>query len=371
MLTASGITPAEGRTVAFLFSGQGTQYTNMGFGLYMSQPVFREAMDRCSRVLGQLDEHGTLIDILYGGKESSRDCINQTATSQPALFALEYSLARLWESLGIKPVAVAGHSIGEYVAACEAGVFSLEDAIDLVRARGIFMQSMAPGAMLAVLRPEAEVRTFLPQSLDVAVVNSPTNCVVSGPIAEIDLFGKDLEARGISRQRLHTSHAFHSRMMDGVFSPLVEALRRVELRPPRIPVASNLSGEWLSDADATDPNYWAKHMRNTVQFGRNLLALAQRFNDTILLELGPGSTLCNIARQQPNDVRTLPSVPALRHARDDVADDAYLLRAIGALWCHGAIVNPSALPVFSTSQRRIALPHYPFEMSRSTQRATP
>lgn len=358
---AFGVAESAERPVVFMFSGQGAQYPGMGLGLYLENSVFRESMDTCSRIAGQLQGHGTLLDILYGGGEANRALLNETAFAQPALFAIEYSLARVWESRGVRPAAVVGHSIGEYAAACEARVFSLEDSMNLVCQRGSLMQNLEAGAMLAVLCPEPEVRSILPHTLDIGVINGPGMCVVSGPEREIERFDTELEARGIGRRRLRTSHAFHSRMMDAAVDGLAEVARSVARHAPCIPVGSNSSGDWLSDQDATDAGYWARHMRATVHFGQNLATVARSFPWSVLLELGPGSTLCGIARQGADGVRALPSVPSLRQVHEVVADDAHLLRAVGALWCHGAVADVPESPGATGSRGKVGLPNYPFE----------
>lgn len=360
---AAGKTAKSERSAVFLFSGQGSQYPGMGSGLFKSNPVFRDAVSRCAEILGPIAGHPSLLDILYGTDETARALVNQTLVSQPALFAIEYGLARLWESHGIKPVAVLGHSIGEYVAACEAGIFSLEDALLLVRERARLMQSMAPGTMIAVLRTEEEVRSLMPPSLDLAVINAPTVCVVSGPTDEADKFLALLESKGINGQRLHTSHAFHSRMMEDAANALAEVVAKTTRHAPKIPIGSNLTGTWMTEQEATDPTYWSRHLRNAVRFSDNLAAAAKRFETAVLLETGPGNTLCSITRQQPYPIGSMPTVPSLRHPRQRVEDEPYFLRALGAMWCQGTPVNLDGLCSPEATQR-IELPRYPFERER-------
>jgi len=348
------------RPVVFLFSGQGTQYPGMAAGLYREHPVFRSSMERCAQIIGPIGGRNSILDIFYGSDEGNEALLNQTAVSQPALFAIEYSLARLWEAYGVKPIAVAGHSIGEYVAACEAGIFSVDDALALVCERGRLMQSMEPGAMLAVLRPEAEVRRTLPAGLDLAVINAPAICVVSGPIGDIDALAKALEKQGVTCRRLRTSHAFHSRMMEGAMRALTDAVAKTARTAPRIPVASNLTGMWMSDEEAVDPSYWARHMRNTVRFSDDLATVARRFESAVLLEVGPGNALCSIVQQQPEAVSGLPGIASVRHALQKVDDEAYLARGFGALWCHGVAVDLGTL-YSGEARNRARLPGYPFE----------
>ena len=378
-LTAHGKAGRSERPVVFMFSGQGTQYHGMSHGLFQQQPVFRRNIEACAEIIGPISGVSSLLEILYPTIEEQGKLINQTAVSQPALFAVEYALAQLWKSVGVKPVAVLGHSIGEYVAACEAGVFSLKDALSLVRERARLMQSMATGAMIAVPRAEAEIRPLLPTTLDIAVINGPTISVISGPVNEIDAFAKLLSERGIDTRRLQTSHAFHSRMMEEAAQKFTEVVARVTRNAPNLPLLSNVSGTWMTDEQVVDPSYWANHLRNTVRFGDNLAAVAKRFDSALLLEIGPGNTLCSIARQQPDAVSALPSTPSIRHPQQKVDDIAYFTRAFGALWCHGAGVDIRTLQVDSIN-RRVTLPTYPFERKelyiaarprQSTNDATP
>lgn len=355
-----GGTDGGKRPIVFLFSGQGTQYPGMGAGLYQNEPVFRDAMNICSRLLGPVIGNASLTDIIYGKNTEISDTVNQTAVSQLALFAFEYSMTRLFESYGIKPSALVGHSIGEYVAACEAGVFSLEDALSLVQERGRLMQSMPPGAMIALPLSELQTQEMLPAGLDLAVVNAPNISVISGALQDVESFEKQLEEKGIMFRRLQTSHAFHSRMMEPAAQAFTETVRRVTRRTPQLPLASNLTGSWTTAKQVGDPKSWANHLRHTVRFADNLIAAAQRFPSPILLEVGPGNTLCSIARQQVEALSALPAIPSARHPHQTVHDQAFFTRALGALWCQGAEIDLSTL--YTGEQRaRIPLPRYPFE----------
>lgn len=357
---ALGKAARSDRQVVSLFSGQGSQYPAMGSGLFKSNRVFREAVERCAAIIGPIAGQSSLLDILYGSDEKLGGLINQTVVSQPALFTIEYALARVWESHGIRPVAVLGHSIGEYVAACEAGIFSLEDALLLVKERARLMQSMTPGTMIAVLRTEAEVRSLMPPTLDLAVINAPMACVVSGPTEEADKFLSLLESKKINGQRLHTSHAFHSRMMEDAANALANVVARTKRHAPNLPICSNLTGGWMTEQAATDPAYWSRHLRNTVRFGDNLAEVARRFESALFLETGPGNTLCSITRQQPEPVGTIPAVASLRNPRQRIEDEPFFLRALGAMWCHGAAIELERLTA-DIAPERLTLPTYPFE----------
>ncbi|HKV08339.1 MAG TPA: amino acid adenylation domain-containing protein, partial [Thermoanaerobaculia bacterium] len=284
------------RPVAFLFPGQGAQHPGMGLDLYEDEPVFRAEIDACAeRLLPLLGRD--LREILASPE------LQETRFAQPALFAVELALARLWISWGLRPEAMLGHSLGEYVAACLAGVFLPEDALELVAARGALMQELPPGAMLAVELSADEIDVVPGVSL--AAVNAPNRCAVSGPETAIAGFEARLAEKGVQARRLRTSHAFHSAMMDPVLDAFAERVARVPRRPPQIPFLSNLTGTWITAEQATDPGYWARHLRETVRFAEGLTTLLAG-SRAALLEVGPGSTLAGLARHQSDPVSSLP-----------------------------------------------------------------
>jgi len=260
------------RSIVFLCTGQGAQYVNMGRELYQSEPTFREECDRCFDLL-QPHLGIDLRSCLYPAPEDveqATDQLKQTAITQPVLFAIEYALAKLWMSWGVQPQALIGHSIGEYVAACLAGVFSLEDALALVATRGRLMQQMPSGAMVSVNLSADEVQPFLGEPLALAASNAPCLSVVSGSVEAVEQLEQQLEAKGIGYRRLHTSHAFHSPMMNPIVGTFTQHLHTVKLNPPQIPFISNVTGTWITAADATDPNYWARHLRQGVRFAEGI-----------------------------------------------------------------------------------------------------
>ena len=351
------VEPGE-RPVAFLFSGQGSQHAGMARGLYEGEPVFRRELDRCAEIL-QPHLGLDLRELLFA---SPGVALERTELAQPALFAVEHALARLWMSWGVRPQAMLGHSLGEYVAACVAGVMSLEDALALVAARGRLMGGLPAGAMLGVQASETEIVPLLGGDLSLAAVNGPSACVVSGPAEAVEALADRLQARGVHHRHLHTSHAFHSAMMDPVLEAFTAEVGKVELRAPRIPFVSNLTGTWITGAEATDPRYWVRHLRGAVRFGDGVRALLAE-PGRLLLEVGPGNALANLARQSVPAGERRVVLASLPHPREEQPDTAVALRALGRLWLAGATVDWEAF-VAGERRRRVPLPLYPFERQR-------
>ncbi|MEH2082692.1 MAG: SDR family NAD(P)-dependent oxidoreductase [Nostoc sp.] len=352
------------REVVFMFPGQGAQYVEMGRELYQSEPIFREQVDDCceqlKHILG-LD----LSTILYPSEEETESAaqqLQQTYITQPALFVIEYALAQLWIAWGVRPFAMIGHSIGEYVAATLAGVFSLKDALTLVAARGQLMQQMPAGDMLAVPLPEKEVQSMLGEELDLAAINGSSLCVVSGLKSAIDKLHNRLTEQGIDSRRLHTSHAFHSQIMDSIIEPFMAQVKKIHLKAPQIPFVSNVTGTWITAAEAINPSYWAKHLRQTVRFVEGIAELLQQ-PQRILLEVGPGRTLTTLARRYSGKAAEQVMLTSLRHPQEPGSDVVFLLNTLGQLWLTGVQVDWSG---FYTDQQpsRLPLPTYPFERQR-------
>jgi len=340
-------------SVGFLFPGQGSQAAYMTDGLYRTEPTFRATIDHCADLLRP---HFDLLRLLYSPE--SEASINQTQYTQPALFAVEYALAQMWMGWGVRPDVMIGHSIGEYVAACLAGVFTLADALAVVVRRGEFVQSCPTGVMLAVRAGEEVVQAILPSSLDIAAVNGPAQCVVAGPETAVAEFEAALVTRAIPARRLVTSHAFHSAALEPAVAGLRNALVGVTLRPPRLPFVSCVTGRSISDDQATSPEYWATQLRTTVRFADGVAALPRPLT---LLEVGPGRALTNLARQNipAEQLTAVPSLPA-----DSPSDDVNsVLNALGRLWLAGIEPDWSQFHALAP-RRRVPLPTHPFERQR-------
>ncbi len=350
--------------VIFMFPGQGAQHPGMARGLYETESVFKQSVDDCCRLLaGPLGlDLRTLLYPAPAGQEAAARRLDETAITQPALFTTEYSLAKLWMSWGIKPHALIGHSLGEYVAACLAGVFTLPEALALVAARARLMQAQPRGAMLAVRLAEAEAAAFATGPIALAAVNAPELCVLAGPVDAITGLEQKLAARGIGGKRLATSHAFHSPMMEPALAPFLAELRKITLRPPQLPCISNVTGTWLTTAQATDPSYWTTHLRQTVRFADGIGTLLGA-NTPLLLEVGPGQTLATLARQHAAAPRQPAPLTSLGRGADSSRDARTTHEALGHLWAAGAAVDWNAW--HGTSRRqKLPLPTYPFERQR-------
>jgi len=352
------------RSVTFMFSGQGAQHVNMACELYTAEPAFKAEVDRCAELLAP--ELGLdLRNVLYAPTENeskANDQLKQTLFTQPALFVTQYALAKLWMSWGVHPSAMIGHSLGEYVAACIAGVLSLPDALSLVVARAKLMQQLPEGAMLAVLLPEAEILPLLGPGLSLAAVNGPSSCVVSGATEELILLESLLSKQKVSSRRLEVSRAFHSQAMDQIVEEFIRAVNQVRLNPPKISYISNLTGNWIKSAEATDPVYWGRHLRHTVRFSEGVSELLKEPR-RILLEVGPGQTLCALARQQIDKGSREIVLPSLRKPRQQLSDVASMLETLGYLWLLNAFDNWDKFYA-ADARRRLSLPTYPFERER-------
>ncbi|MEV7027108.1 type I polyketide synthase, partial [Kitasatospora sp. NPDC093558] len=351
---------ADGRPVAFLFPGQGSQFRGMAADLLAAEPRFAAAVRECVEILDPLLGVDLLDLLATPAPPGTPDPLTDTALAQPALFTVEYALARWWRGIGVEPTAMLGHSIGEWVAATLAGVFELPDALRLVAARGRLMSALPSGAMLAVELAEAEAAALLGSGLSLAAVNAPHRCVLSGTHEAIAAAEARLAADGRSTQRLHTSHAFHSAMLDPIVEPFAELVAQVPRKEPRIPFLSNVTGTWIGAADATDPHYWARQARGAVRFADGVAALVAG-ERPVLLEVGPGRSLGRLAAQVAGP--GVAVAQAMPHAKEETPSDAVLLAAAGRLWEAGAALDWAA---FAGEERRAptTLPGYPFQRRR-------
>lgn len=383
------IAPQKSRPITFMFPGLGDQYENMAADLYQNEAVFRQIVDKCCKLLQpylQLD----LREVIYhdeatklaasqhqenhagkkpdlrqmlgrGTKQESLGKLKQTAFAQPALFVIEYALAQLWISWGIRPQAMIGYSLGEYVAACLAEVFSLADALRLVAQRAQMIEKLPNGAMLAISLSEEKVLPLLDDSLSLSAINGPMMCVVAGPQPAVSQLEQKLLADGIAARQLQTTHAFHSKMMEVITYEFKQLVSTIALQAPKIPYISNVTGTWVTPEQVTSPEYWATHLRQPVRFADGVENLWKK-PDNILLEVGFGQTLGSLSLQHPArrdlaDPLVLSSLPA---AYDQQSDLALMLHSLGQLWLTGVTVNWSGF--YAQEQRkRCSLPTYPFE----------
>ncbi|MFP4975527.1 beta-ketoacyl synthase N-terminal-like domain-containing protein [Paenibacillus sp. CN-4] len=349
-----------GQQPVFMFTGQGSQYPGMGAEMYHEYSVFRQELDKLAEMLAP--KLGTDIrKFLIHQDDSSAQSgpglseLNQTWLAQPALFALEYALAKLWISLGIKPALMAGHSIGEYVAATLAGVFRLEDALDIVVARGRLMQSAPDGIMVAAAVPPSEASLYTSGKISLAAVNTPSLCVFSGGEAELAQREAEWEGRGVFYRRLNTSHAFHSAMMDDILEPFRAVVRGKTLSVPQTPFYSCLTGELITGEMAMDPDYWVNQLRGTVRFSA-IAAHCLADERNIFIEVGPGKTLCSLIEAQADGKRLVLSTLGSRSETERHS----FLESLSSLWLQGAAVTWEALHT-EVSRQRIPLPVYCFD----------
>ena len=363
--SVSGSPIGDAPPVVMLFAGQGAQHPGMAKHLYEGEPVFKAEIDRCAEIL-KPHLGSDIREALYtsdAGSDAAGQALQDTVLAQPAIFVVGYATAKLWESWGIRPAAAAGHSIGEFVAACLAGVFSLESALLLIAERGRLLGSLPGGSMLSVRLSEEALATHIEgKKIDLASVNGAELCVVAGPDEDIDSLAAVLEAESILVKKLHTSHAFHSRMVEPVVEPFEQIIRTLELKPPSTPILSTVTGDWMTDAEATDPRYWSRHLRATVRFYDAAKAF-WRAPGHIFLETGPGQTLTTLLAQNPDKSTKTYFTATYPHPAGGTGQDdyAHALGALGQLWCWGVSPDWSAVRGGASPTKVNDLPTYPFE----------
>jgi amino acid adenylation domain-containing protein len=363
---ATAEAPTKSPGVVFMMPGQGCQSPGMARALYDEEPLFRQTLDACAqtaRARGGLDLLGALYPPQGADPSAAAALLSRTAYTQPAIFAVELGLARLWASWGVRPEALVGHSVGEFVAACLAGVMEVDDALALVIERGRLMDALPVGAMLSVRASAAALRPRLGSGVELACENAPELSVVAGPADAVAALASALEADGVPARALHTSHAFHSSMMDPVVAPLRSLAATIRLSPPRVPIASTVTGTWLSDAEATDPAYWASQARATVRFAAAIQTVCADGAPRLLLEVGPRVTTTTFARQARAALGPVTIVPTLDTDATAGDDWAALQAARGRAWLAGVDLDFAAWYA-AERRRRIPLPTYPFERRR-------
>lgn len=360
--------PSGAKTV-FLFSGQGSHYTGMTRQLYREHPVFRREIDRCEQILQPHLKH-SLRSLLFD--EQASTLLQETRYTQSALFAIEYALATLWRSWGVEPDLVAGHSVGEYVAACVAGMLSLEEGLPLIATRGRLMQELPEhGAMLAVFSTPARLQHLFepwPQQISVAALNGPRHVVLAGPRAALEHAVSHLESHDIDTRFLHVSHAFHSGLLAPMQDAFTQVARSLTLQAQHIPLISNLTGNLIASGEVPSPEYWWEQTRNTVQFLTGMQTAYEQ-GGRVFIEIGPGDTLTRMGPRCLPDASACTWLPSLKQEHDDWE---ILLGSVAALYTKGYGIDWNAFEAPSTPNRsRLSLPTYPFERQRHWFTDTP
>lgn len=347
--------------VVFMFAGQSSQYVNMGVELYQQEKIFREELDRCFAILQPIVGYN-MREFLYppsSQENRAKEKIKQTAVAQPLIFAVEYALARLLIKWGIKPEAMIGYSFGEYVAACLAGIFSLEDALMLIAMRGKMMNGVSAGAMLSVPLSEEEVTPFLNHELSLAIVNG-ASCIVAGPEKAISAFEQQMKQNHYICMRVSLSFAAHSTELEAVSEEFEEYAKKLTLHEPVIPYISSITGTWITGKQATDPKYWARHMCDTIRFSKGINKIMAEIPHAIFVEIGPGRDLSVLIRRFIQENPQQRILNTIKNPQRKVSDIYFLLNQIGSLWGAGVKIDWYGMYANET-RRRISLPTYPFE----------
>lgn len=356
--------PEETAPVAFMFAGGGAQYINMGKGLYEHEVFYKETFDECIGIAQEMLDFD-LRKVLFPSKEEEEQAsldIVRPSRALPALFVTQYAQALLWQSWGIKADSLIGHSMGEYTAACLAGVFSFKDALSIVIKRGALFESLPAGAMLSVMLGEDEVKPYLAQGLSLAAVNSESLCVLAGPVELIESMQLTLEQQEVQCRRVRISVAAHSVMLEPILEEFGAFLKTISYHAPKERVVSNLTGQWLKDEEAVDPKYWVRHLRETVRFSEGMSLVLSEEIAPILLEVGPGNTLASFARQHELINRDNSVVNSMKHPKESMHDLEFMLLSLGKVWCGGAEIEWENF--YGEGVRRVSMPTYPFEKQK-------
>ena len=357
------------RDVVFLFPGGGAQYINMGRDLYGRELIFRNEIDKCLAIANKLLKKD-LKEVLF--PEKNQEELAATQITKPTiglatLFIIEYAMAKYLMSLGIKPTAMIGHSLGEYTAACISGVLKLEDALFMVTKRSELFQKLPGGAMTSVPLNESEVKKYLSDELSIAVINAPSMSVVSGPLSAIKEMERLFTSDEIEFRRLKISVASHSKMVDPILNEFYEAIKKINFEKPAIPFASNMSGKLIENLEASNPNYWVDHIRSTVRFSDGIELLLEQPH-RVLLEIGPGTTLTTLTKQSPSIKKEQLIISSMPHPLEEVSDSTLLLKTIGQLHFAGVKVDWDKFYNF-LKVKRVSLPTYPFERKKHWYKA--
>ncbi len=351
---------AENPDIVFMFPGGGAQYAGMARDLYDTEPVFREWMDKGLDILQpKLDYDVRSIWLPeQDGIKAADERLKTPSVQLPLIMIVEYALAQLWMSWGVKPSALIGHSMGENTAACVAGVMSFEDCIGLVHLRGTLFDTVPAGGMLSVVLPEHELRKHLSDDLDIASINSSSLTVATGPADALDRLEQRLRLKDIDCNRIAINIAAHSRMLDPILKDFSDYLSSIELKAPHIPFVSNFTGTWITEKEATSPAYWVNHLRNMVRFADGIGVLAES-TDRVFIEVGPGRAMVSLAAQHDR-VQRNQVMGSLRDPSDAISDDRYFISALGRLWAMGGKFDWSQLWE-GARRKRVALPSYAFQ----------
>ncbi len=348
--------------VSFMFPGGGAQHTNMGLGLYQTEPVFREAVEECLGIL-KFQHNLGLRKVLFPKQETPlSEPLENPLHAITLLFTIEYATAALWLSYGVRPKEMIGHSLGEYVAACVAGVVSLEDALAMVVKRGQLFETLPQGGMLSVPMPPEEVKPYMDDTLSFAAINKPDHCVVSGSVEAIDRIKAKLNKEEIHSTRLHIRVAAHSLEVEPILKEFEQFLQKIKYNAPQIPIVSNLTGTWAVAENIASPKYWVNHLRQTVRFAEGIETLLKE-HGRILLEVGPGQTLSTFARQHPAKQKDQTILASLRHPKETMPDLVFFQKTLGQLWLEGIELDWQSANAPHRYQR-ISLPTYSFEKVR-------